>query len=142
MREPGLDSSEITEEERSAAQRMAEAVNLHVMADRESREHRTVAPWCAIDLADGRCPDGTLYDSRADATRHQKSDYRFYVKVGPAPMSTREALVCLMYARRAYKAGHVFTEEEPLVPQRLELAAPFIPRTFRAITPSGGFRRG
>lgn len=129
----GLDMSVITQEECSAAQRMSEAVNLHVMADREQREQRSTPGFIAIDLADGRCPDGVLYDSRSDATRHQSSPYRFYVKIGPATMSPREALVVLMYARRAYEAGHVFSEEEPIVPQRLELAVPFIPRTLRGV---------
>jgi hypothetical protein len=129
----GLDFSQVTPEEWDAARRMAEAVNLHVLACAADRDQRTVPPFIAIDLADGRCPDGTLYDSRADAVRHQKSDYRFYVKIGPATMSDREALVCLMYARRAYATGHVFAEEEVVMPQRLELAAPFIPRTLRGL---------
>lgn len=72
--------------------------------------------------------------------RHQKSDYRFYVKVAPRDMPEREALVCLMYARRAYKTGHVFAEEEVVMPQRLELAQPFIPRTLRGV--GGIYRRG
>lgn len=138
--DPGIDFTQVTQEEWDAARRMAEAVNLHVAAVRETREQRSVPPFIAIDLADGRCPDGTLYDSRRDAVRHQKSDYRFYVKIGPAPMSEREALVCLMYARRAHAAGHVFAEEEPIMPQRLELAAPFIPRTLRGL--KGVMRRG
>lgn len=125
----GLDMTAITDEEWSAAQRLADAVNLHVMADRAQRDQRTTPPYIAIDLKDGRCPDGTLYPSRAEATRHQKSPERFYVKIGPATMSPREALILLMYARRAFKAGVVFSEEEPVAPQRLELAAPFIPRT-------------
>jgi hypothetical protein len=85
-----------------------------------------------------------LYDSREEATRFQKSDYRFYVKIGPATMGPREALVVLMYARMAYKRGVAFTEEEPLVPQRLELLKPFTPRTLAGVIPPtfrpGGFR--
>lgn len=133
MGSAGINFGEITQEEWDAARRMRDAVNLHVMADQADREHRTTPGFCAINLEDGRDPTGTLYNSRAEATRAQSSPYRFYVKIGPAPMSEREALVCLMYARRAYKAGHVFTEEEPIVPQRLELAAPFIPRTLRGL---------
>jgi hypothetical protein len=136
---PGLDMSQITQAEWDAARRMAEAHNLHVAAALATREHRTTAPFIAIDLEDGRS-DGVLYDSRADAVRHQKSDNRFYVKVAPVPMPDREALVCLMYARRAYKTGHVFAEEEVVMPQRLELAQPFIPRTLRGV--GGIYRRG
>ena len=137
---PGIDFSQVTAEEWDAARRMAEAVNLHVLAERAQRDQRSTPPFIAIDLEDGRCPDGTLYDSRADAVRHQRSPARFYVKIGPATMTDREALVCLMYARRAYKAGHVFAEEEPIMPHRLELAAPFIPRTLRGL--KGVMRRG
>jgi hypothetical protein len=137
--EPGLNLSEITQEEWDAARRLADAVNLHVEVVRETREQRTTAPFIAIDLADGRCPDGTLYDSRSDAVRHQSDPGRFYVKIGPRSMPVREALVILMYARRAYKTHHVFAEEEVVVPQRLELARPFIPRTLRGI---GGIYRG
>lgn len=133
----GIDFSQVTGEEWDAARRMSEAVNLHVAADQAQREHRSTPAFIAIDLADGRCPDGTLYDSRFDAVVGQKGNkYRFYVKIGPASMSEREALVCLMYARRAFKAGYVFAEEDPVVPQRLELAQPFIPRALRGL----GFR--
>lgn len=137
-RSAGLDWDALTQEERDAGKRMADAVNMHVEVARATREQRTTAPFIAIDLADGRCPDGTLYDSRSDAVRHQSSDYRFYVKIPPTSMSEREALVCLMYARRAYATGHVFAEEEVVMPQRLELAAPFIPRTLRGV---GGIYR-
>jgi hypothetical protein len=138
---PGLDHSTITQEEHDAARRMAEAVNLHVAAAKEMRAQEGKVGFVAIDLADGRCPDGTLYPSRLDAVKGQKGNkYRFYVKVGLKEMPEREALVCLMYARRAYAAGHVFAEEEPVVPQRLEVAAPFIPRTLRGL--GGSFRRG
>lgn len=134
MPEAGIDFAEITAEEWDAARRMRDAVNLHVDVARATREARSEPPFIAIDLADGRCPDGTLYDSRPDAVAGQKGNkYRFYVKIGPTGMSEREAVVCLMYARRAFKAGYVFAEEEPIVPQLLELAQPFIPRTLRGI---------
>lgn len=146
---PGLDWTKIRPDEWDAARRMADAVNGFVHAEealRDRGEHRERPAYVAIDLADGSCPDNTLYDSRQEATRFQKSDYRFYVKIGPATMSEREALVVLMYARSAYKKGVVFTEEEPLVPQRLELLKPYIPRTLAGtgIIPDtfrpGGFR--
>lgn len=134
MPEAGIDFTQVTREEWDAARRMADAVNLHVDAERAQRtEGRTTPGFVAVDLEDGRSPDGRLYESRAEATRHQSAPGRFYVKVGPERMGEREALVVLMYARRAYRAGHVFTEEEPLVPQRLEIARPFIPRTLRGL---------
>lgn len=134
----GINFAEVTQEEWDAARRMRDAVNLHVEAVRATREQRRTPPYIAIDLADGSCPDGTLYDSRPDAVRHQKSNYRFYVKIGPKGMGEREALVVLMYARRAFKAGVVFAESEPILPHRLELAGPFIPRTLRGL---GGVMR-
>lgn len=134
--EAGIDPNAITAAEWDAAQRMADAVNLHVLADRAQREQRSTAPYVAIDLEDGSS-DGVLYDSRAQATRAQRSDYRFYVKVGPATMSAKEAVVLLLYARRAHRAGVVFSEEEPIMPQRLELARPFIPRALRGVQSHG-----
>lgn len=149
MSKAGLDMAAIRPDEWDAARRMAEAVNGFVLAEnalRDQGQYRDAPPYIAIDLEDGRCADNTLYDSRAEATRRQKSAYRFYVKIGPATMSEREALVVLMYARMAYKkAGVVFTEEEPLVPQRLELMQPYMPRTMGVIIPDtfrGGMRRG
>lgn len=133
----GIDHAAITGEEWDAAQRMAEAVNLHVVADRANREHRTTAAYIAIDLKDGRCPDGTLYDSRSEATRHQSSNERFYVKIGPETMQPREAVTLLLLARRAYRKGVVFSEEEQIMPQRLELAAPFMPRAVRGVSRRG-----
>lgn len=136
--------SKIRPDEYDAARRMADTVTGFVLAEnalRDQGQHRPSPPYIAIDLADGSCPDNTLYDSREDATRHQKSNYRFYVKIGPGAMSEREALVVLMYARRAFAKGVVFTEEEPIVPQRLELATPFIPRTVRGLNPTT-FRGG
>lgn len=138
---PGIDFSQIRAEEWDAARRMRDAVNSFVDQVRADRHQRSKPPYIAIDLADGRCPDGTLYDSRPEAVKGQKGNkHRFYVRIGPGPISEREALVCLMYARRAFKAGYVFAEEEPIVPQRLELAAPYIPRTLRGL--GGVIQRG
>jgi hypothetical protein len=138
---PGIDFSQIAAEEYDAARRMRDAVNGFVERARKEREDGARPPFIAINLEDGRCPDGTLYGSRPEAVAGQKGNkYRFYVKIGPDHMGEREALVCLIYARRAFRTGHVFAEEDPVVPQRLELAQPFIPRTVRAL--GGTFRRG
>ncbi|WP_371591272.1 hypothetical protein [Streptomyces sp. NBC_00470] len=125
----GIDPNEISGEEWDAAQRLADAVNLHVAAGCALREAGKVG-FVAIDLADGSS-DGVLYESREDATRAQRSDYRFYVKVGANTMASREAALLLLYSRRAHKAGVVFTHEQPLMPHRLELAEAFIPRALR-----------
>lgn len=125
----------ITAEEWTAAQRLADAVNLHVAAQNaELGNGRDRPGYVAIRLSDGRSPDGVLYDTRADATRHQSDPGCFYVRVGRSSMPVREALVVLQYGRMAYRRGVIFTEEEVVLPQRLELARPFIPRTFRGVT--------
>lgn len=127
---------EATEEEWTAAQRMAEAVNLHVAVhNAELGEGRDRPGYVAIRLEDGRSPDGVLYDTRADAARHQRDDpWCFYVKVGRSAMPVREAWVVLNYARQAKKNGVIFSEEEVILPHRLELARALIPRTFRGAT--------
>lgn len=139
----GLNYDDVTTEEWDAARRMRDAVNRFVDEARATRAQRTKPPFIAIDLADGRCPDGTLYDSRADAVAGQKGNkYRFFVCIGPDGMGTKAALVCLMYARRAFKAGYVFAEEEPVMPQRLEIASLYVPRTVRGLRGGRNFRRG
>lgn len=121
-----------TREEWTAAERMSDAVNLHVAAQNAQLGNGRDRPgYVAIRLMDGRSPDGVLYDTRKDAARHQADPWCFYVKVGRSKMSTKEAWVLLNYARAAKKRGVLFAEEEVILPQRLELAAPMIPRTFR-----------
>jgi len=126
---------EATPEEWAAAQRLADAVNLHVLAQNaELLSGRTKSGYVAIRLEDGRSPDGILYDTRADAARHQLDPWCFYVKVGRETMQPKEAWVVLNYARMAKKKGVVFSEEEVILPQRLELVQGLIPRTFRGAT--------
>lgn len=125
---------DVTEEETSSASRLAEAVNLHVMALQAEGSGRERPGFIAIRLEDGRPADESnpLYDSRADATRHNKfSTNVFYVKIGRDTMPINEALIVLQMHRMARKNGVVFTEEEIIVPQLTELMTPFIPRTLR-----------
>lgn len=142
-RAAGLDYDAITPEEWDAARRMRDAVNHFAEEARATRAQRTRPPFIAIDLADGRCPDGTLYDSRPEAVAGQKGNkHRFFVAVPPDGMGVKAALVCLMYARRAFKAGYVFAEEEPVLPQRLEIAQLYVPRTVRGMRGGRRYRRG
>lgn len=122
----------VTDEEWSAAGRLAEAVNLHVHVVLAGG--RIDRPgFVAIDLEDGRSVDGVLYESRPDGIRHNGSNRAtFYVKVGHDSMPRREALFILQMARQAYKNGIVFAEEAVEVPHLPELMMPFIPRTLRA----------
>lgn len=125
---------EATDEEWAAARRLADSVNLHVAAhNAELGNGRDRPGYVAVKLADGRS-DGVLYDTRADATRHQNDPGTCYIKVGRKSMQLKEAWIVLQMYRQAYARGVVFTEEEVIIPHRLELVRTLIPRTFRGAT--------
>ena len=127
--------AEATDEEWDAARRMADAVNLHVAVQNAQMGNGRERPgYVAIRLSDGRSPDGKLYDTRKDAARHQADPWNFYVRVGRESMSPREAWIVLNHSRAAKRRGVVFSEEEVITPQRLELVRGVIPRTFRGAT--------
>lgn len=116
-----------------AANRMRDAVNLHVVAGTLGVRERHLQ-WLAIRLEDGRS-DGTVYESRRDAVRHTQNKEKgwYYVKVGAQSMSEREAIIVLQMARQAFKRGVIFAEEEPVVPMLSELTRPYIPRTLETL---------
>ena len=129
-----------TQEEWDSAQRMADAVNIHLEAVGDGARGKYVA----VRLADGRS-DGALYDSRAQAAKAQTFDpWCFFVKVNPGGMQPREAWTVLSYARQAKKAGVIFSEEEAIVPQRLELGGSWLARHAQsaALLPGGTFSNG
>lgn len=127
-------NDDITQEERDAASRMKEAVNLHVSALSAEGGTRERPAYVAIRLADGRSPDGVLYDSRRDAAHHNRfNDNICFIKVGREVMGDRESLIVLQMMRRARKNGVIFSEEEVIVPQLSELMNSFIPRTLRGL---------
>lgn len=112
-----------------SANRMRDAVNLHVLAG--TFGERRIG-FVAIHLSDGRSHQGnTLYDNRRDAVRHTMNEEKgwFYVKVGAETMNEREAIIVLQMARQAFSKGVVFAEEEPVVPMLSELMLPYIPNT-------------
>lgn len=118
-----------------AAQRCAESVNVHVAVYREHlRQGRDRPGFVAIRLSDGRSPDHVLYDTRREATRHQPPypDGMMYVKIMPTDMTPRMALAVLKIHRQAFEKGVVFTEEEIVLPHRLEDVQSMIPTTFLA----------
>jgi hypothetical protein len=116
-----------------SAKRMADAVNLHVHARLAGGDHERPM-FVAIRLADGRSPDGVLYDTRPDVFRHHPHERGiFAVKVGIETMSEKEALIVLNMARMAFKRGVIFSEEEVITPQLPELLRPFIPRTLKGL---------
>lgn len=124
-----------SQEDWAAAQRCAEAVSMHSAVYREHLKQGRARPgFVAIRLQDGRSPDNVLYDTRREATRHQPPypDGMMYVKVGPDAMSPRSALNQLKVSRHAFEKGVVFTEEEIVLPHRMEDLATMVPSTFLA----------
>lgn len=68
--------------------------------------------WLAIRLSDGGY-DGSLYDHRADAVRHQLHESLCaYLLVPPTGMPPRDAEAFLRFHRQAYDAGHRLTDPE------------------------------
>lgn len=128
-----------TQEEKDAVQRMCEEINMHVAAVGPE----AFGKYVAIRLEDGTSPDHALYDTRADAVRHNVNDpWCFYVKVNPGGIQPREAWVVLGYARQAKReAGAVFQNEEPIVPMLTELGGSWLARQ-AACAPGGTFSRG
>lgn len=124
-----------TQEEKDAVQRLCDAVNLHV----DAQGSEAFGKYVAIRLSDGRSPDGTLYDTRADACRYQPDPWCFYVKVGPGGIQPNEAWVVLGYARQARDAGTVFQNEEPIVPMLLEHGGSWLSRQHASLQRGGTF---
>lgn len=85
---------------KEAGKRMADALNAHVVFTRGG-----FGRWMAISLDDGSS-DGTLYDTRGDAMRHQLHDRQcWYEPLRPRSYSADECALLLIYARAAYDAG-------------------------------------
>lgn len=89
---------------KDASKRASDIIN-------EIRVHHTWdelrTKWLAISLADGSC-DKILYDSKKDATRHQRFEQQCaYVSFTNLVAGSRpeELAVFLQFTRNAYKAG-------------------------------------
>lgn len=137
MTQPGND---FPQELIDAANRMRDAVNLHVLAGTFGTQERRIG-FVAIHLSDGRAYQNTLFDTRRDAVRATQNQEKgwFYVKVGAETMGEREAIIVLQMSRQAFKNGVVFAEEEPIIPMLSELALPYIPNTLTRL-PGGIIR--
>jgi hypothetical protein len=86
-----------------AAKRVADGYNLH----RVARGYEVVGKILAFRLADGTS-DGTAYDSKPDAVRHQRHGERFcmFVRIRTSSMTVCEAATLLRSARMLYDLGH------------------------------------
>lgn len=94
----------MSQENYSAAKRLSDAVNNIAICYPPEQLYNA---WIAVKLVDGSW-DGTLYESRRDAVRHQ-SDEKLcaYLAMREAPggMDVRAAYAVLTYHRAAYDAG-------------------------------------
>jgi hypothetical protein len=87
-----------------SSRRAADAINLHIHA----HGHDAYRKWVAIRLSDGSS-DGTLYDTRDDAIRHQLHESQAaYFCLPPFGefISPEEAEAFLTYHRSVYDAGY------------------------------------
>lgn len=91
-----------------AAQHCAEAVNKHI----SDLGDGAYGKWVAVRLEDGRS-DGTLYDTKPDAYRHQRDETRCaYIEIQPGGMTLREAESYLMFTRQLYANGYRMIDPE------------------------------
>jgi hypothetical protein len=98
-------------EDLDAAKRLSGIVNSMVVL------HPTdvvINSWIAVSLADGGT-DGVLYDSRANAVKHQIHETQcayLSLRAAPAGMGVQEAYVYIKFHRDAYNAGYRLTDPE------------------------------
>lgn len=84
-----------------AARRCSDVINLHVAA----HKFNAFGKWAAIRLSDGGS-DGVLYDTKADAVRHQLHETQCaYVCIPADGMGPREAEIYLEFNRKLYDNG-------------------------------------
>lgn len=79
--------------------------------------------WIAARLSDGGT-DGAVYDTRADAVRHQLHETLCaYVKIPPGPMPPAEATAFLALNRRIYDAGYRLSDPDGGAPPPMPTTA-------------------
>lgn len=84
-----------------AARRCSDAVNSQITFRGEGAFGR----WVAVRLSDGGS-DGILYDTKADAVRHQLHETLCaYICITPGGMTPSDALSYLRTNRKLYDAG-------------------------------------
>lgn len=92
---------ETPQQELDAARRCSEAVNFHL----SMHGMDAAGKWIAVRLIDGSS-DAKLYDTKADAVRHQlHENLCAYICIVPTGMPVEDALSFLRTTRRLYDAG-------------------------------------
>lgn len=85
-------------------------------AHAEARRAGGIGRYIAARLSDG-ATDGVIYDTRADAIRHQLHETQcLYVMVQPGLLTEREATQLIDVHRRVYDAGFRLTDPDTLTP--------------------------
>jgi hypothetical protein len=94
-----------------AAKRIADQYGLHKVADPLGLY--TIGKFFAVAIADGTS-DGTLYDTRGEAIRHQKHNetYYAYIQIVPSQMSVCDAEMYLSGVRKTYDARKNLMDRE------------------------------
>jgi len=100
-----------TDEELNAAKRLSGIINSLVII---YPIDQLIHSWIAVRLSDGGY-DGTLYDTRQDAVRHQPHEQQCaYLNLAPimGGMEVQAAYAILKFHRDAYEAGMTFIDPE------------------------------
>lgn len=108
-----------------AANRCSDIIRLHITMGQAGR-------WCAIRLADGGS-DGKVYDTRADAIRHQLHEQQCaYVYIPPDNMTPKDAEHYLALHRKLYDRSMRLADPD------VEIHTPAL--TYDALVRKGFFR--
>jgi hypothetical protein len=98
-----------------AGKRASDIVTMHVLCG-------GVGKWVALRLNDGGS-DNVLYDTRAEAIRHQfYEEYCAYVCIPPCGMNPKDATEWLAFNRQLYDAGWHLADPDRanITPVRIE----------------------
>lgn len=98
-----------------AGRNCADAVNLALVLGGIDR-------WVAPRMSDGKT-DGAIYDTKADAIRHQLHEYQCaYIQIPPGGMTPEHATRFLMVMRKFYDAGMRIADPvaSPIMPNTIE----------------------
>lgn len=109
------------------ARRLSEAVTLALLGQGRG----VVGKWLAARLSDG-ATDGSIYDRKSDAIRHQLHERQCaYVCIPPEGMTVRQADTYLRFTEGLYDSGYHLADPDTHMqtPRRREDIAP----TLRAI---------
>lgn len=99
----------LTQADLDAGARAADAVNLHLLADREAN----VGSWVAVRLSNGET-DGVAYDTWQDAVSHQSdASWCCYLLINPDGITARNAATFIVINRQL---------PQPYPPGRMEAA--------------------